>query len=151
MRLRPLIPGLLLIGVCGSLMAQEGGQESTIYDDTIKAVHVEELKNYPSLPRQANIQGVVIIKAKFDSQGNVVSSEALSGHKLLVPEAISNSLKWRFEPNAVNQVIIVYDFRLEGVCSTSPPTPACIKFTFRFPNLATITAKRFPVNTESRY
>jgi TonB family protein len=136
-----LLVTLLLIAI--PLMGQEICKEEAVEESDIKATHVEEVK-YPPLPRQARIQGVVVIRAKLDDEGNVVSSSAISGHPLFVKDCLSNVLKWKFEPNASKQVVIVYDFKLEGACEWSSP---CLStFSFRKPNFATITGPAPMVN-----
>lgn len=127
---------------CGCLLAQQpASEERTVFDESIAPVHVEELP-YPPLARMARIQGVVVIRAKLDSQGRVASSVALSGRKILINDCLENSKKWRFQPTPENVAVIVYDFRLEGSCYFD--LPCLSQFTFRPPNLATIK-KGFPV------
>ena len=120
------------------LFGQEVYKDEAVDDSDIKATHIEEIK-YPPLPRQARIQGIVVVRAKLDDEGNVVSSSAISGHPLLVKDCLSNVLKWKFEPNASKQVVIVYNFQLDPKVCESSPCPST--FSFRKPNLATITAQ----------
>jgi outer membrane biosynthesis protein TonB len=138
MRPRALIPSLLFIGVCSWLMAQqEGRNEGPVYDNAIKPVHVEELE-YPRLAEMARVRGVVVVKAKLDSEGKVISSLAVSGNEVLIPACIANSMKWRFQPNAENAAVIIYNFDFDDrACESYSKCPS--QFTFRKPNIATIT------------
>ena len=75
---------LLMIGACSCLMAQQpGSDDGTVLDDTIKPLHFEELK-YAPLARQARLEGIVVVWATLDSQGNVASAVAISGSKGLI-------------------------------------------------------------------
>jgi hypothetical protein len=112
-------------------------QQPPVLDETIKPMREEPLE-YPPLARMASIQGLVVVRAELDGRGEVFSSTAVSGNKILIPVCLSNSLKWRFEPNAANEVVIIYDFRLQGACYFGSPCES--QFTFRPPNVATITS-----------
>jgi len=75
--------------------------------------------SYPALARSARIQGVVVVRAKLDSQGKVVDAVGVSGSELLLPSSLENVKKWRFEPNARKSTIVVYNFTIiEGRCSS---------------------------------
>jgi len=132
-----LLLSLLTVMSGNLLTAQEPPQEEPIYSEEIRPVHVEKLE-YRPLARQARVQGVVVVRAKLDDQGNVISSAAISGHKLLIPEALENAKKWKFLPNAKSEVIIVYNFGIdEGLCDFYD-LPCSSYFTFRPPNLAIV-------------
>ncbi|SRR6266581_6082296 len=96
--------------VFGCLGRQE---DRLVRDEEVKVLHWEELA-YPSVARDARVPGVVVVRSQLDDAGNVTSSAAVSGNKLLVPDSLSNSKKWRFQPNSRKSAIIVYDFRLDG-------------------------------------
>src|SRR5512138_440496 len=105
----------ILIRVFICLMALESArtsaaQDSVVLDETLKAQYFEEL-NYPLSARLKHIQGVVVVKVKFDDSGRVVSSVAVSGAKELIPDCLSNAKKWRFQPTPDKTAIIVYQFR----------------------------------------
>jgi hypothetical protein len=128
-------------GFGGPLALHQETTTTPILDESIRAVHAESLE-FPPLARQANRQGIVVVRAKLDKAGHVVSSVAVSGDKLLIPACLSNSMKWRFQPNSSNEVVIAYDFRIEGSC-LSPPCGSL--FNFRPPNIAIIIAPTLPV------
>jgi TonB family protein len=57
---------------------------------------------YPSLARQARIQGSVRLHAILAKDGTVKSLEVLSGHPLLIQAAIDAVRKWRYAPTLVS-------------------------------------------------
>ena len=57
---------------------------------------------YPSLARQARIQGVVRLEAVIGEDGAIRELRALSGHPLLVPAALSAVKQWRYRPTLLN-------------------------------------------------
>lgn len=140
---------ILIILHCsyGTLVAQDKQTfGKPILDESIEVLHAEAL-DYPTLARQARVQGIVVIHANLDASGRVVSTSAVSGSKALIQVCLSNSTKWQFKPNQPNEAVIIYDFRLEGVCML----PSCNRsfFSFRPPNVALITATPPAVETVS--
>lgn len=73
---------------------------------------------YPPLARQTHMQGVVIIDAIVDEQGNVVEAKVVSGPPLLIQSALDAVRKWRYQPTYLNdqpvpvQLNVVVTFRL---------------------------------------
>jgi protein TonB len=57
---------------------------------------------YPALARQAHLSGTVVINAVIDEHGNVVQARVVSGHPLLVSEALKAVLQWKYEPTTLN-------------------------------------------------
>ena len=70
----------------------------------MKAPHVifAPQPEYPTLAKQARIQGVVQIEAIIDERGNVVQMKAVSGSGLLIPAAMRAVAQWRYEPTYLN-------------------------------------------------
>lgn len=138
MTLRILVLGMLVMVLgLGRIMAQQKAEEDPVYDKMIRPVHVERLE-YPPLARQARIQGIVVVRARIDTEGNVVSAVAISGHELLIPACLENSMKWRFRPNPNSVVVIIYDFGIDRSVCGVPGWPCTKSFTFRPPNIAVI-------------
>ncbi len=109
--------------------------EEPISDENIKLVSFEDL-SYPALAANTRVQGVVVIRAKLDADGNVEAGSPLSGSKLLIPDCLSNIKKWKFKPNPQRSVVIVYDFKIEdGACHDRSRS----LFLLIHPNLASIT------------
>lgn len=124
--------GLLTLLVCSyHAFAQE---DNTVLDRPGVVKSSAEMR-YPPMARQARIQGDVVVRIKLDDAGQVVSAKALSGAKLLIDDAVSNSKKWRFLPNSGDTVVVIYEFRIiEGKCDVAKS-----HFVFREPNIATVT------------
>jgi periplasmic protein TonB len=53
---------------------------------------------YPPLARAAQIQGVVVIDAVINQQGEVFEARAVSGPGLLIPAALKAVIQWKYEP-----------------------------------------------------
>ena len=73
---------------------------------------------YPPLAKQTHLQGVVIIDAIVDEQGNVVEAKIVSGPPLLIQSALDAVKKWKYEPTYLNdqpvpvQLNVTVNFRL---------------------------------------
>jgi protein TonB len=80
----------------------------------IVQVHPE----YPTLAKQAHIQGQVQIDAVLDEQGNVIEMKIVSGPPLLYQAALDALKKWKYEPTYLNdqpiavQMIVTVTFVL---------------------------------------
>ncbi len=57
---------------------------------------------YPVLAKQTHMQGVVIIDAVVDEQGNVVEAKIRSGPPLLLQSALDAVRQWKYEPTYLN-------------------------------------------------
>jgi hypothetical protein len=91
----------------------------------------------------ARVQGIVVVKVKFEEDGRVSSAFAISGNKALIPDTLSNARKWRFAPNSQKSVVIVYDFRLtDGACHDNSHS----LFQLIHQNFASITACNAVIN-----
>jgi hypothetical protein len=102
--------------------------------------------DYPLAARFTHTQGVVVVRARLDGDGKPVSAEALYGTKALVTECVSNAKKWHFRATGTSgSAIIVYEFRIEGLCHSPCPS----QFLFKPPNLAVITIGDPVVETEA--
>src|SRR2546429_31602 len=73
---------------------------------------------YPTLARQAHIQGQVQIDAILDEQGNVIDMKVVSGPPLLYQAALDALKKWRYEPTYLNdqpiavEMMVMISFQL---------------------------------------
>jgi len=57
---------------------------------------------YPSLARQARIQGSVVLQAVISREGMIEKLQVLSGHPMLVQAAIDAVRQWRYRPYVLN-------------------------------------------------
>lgn len=53
---------------------------------------------YPTLAKQARVQGDVVISAVIDAQGSIVELKVVSGPPLLYQAALNAVRQWKFEP-----------------------------------------------------
>lgn len=74
--------------------------------------------DYPRLARMAHVEGPVVVRALVARSGEVISTRALSGPRLLRTAAAHDVLRWRYRPYAVNgrptevTTVVTVDFRL---------------------------------------
>lgn len=57
---------------------------------------------YPTLARQARVQGEVVLKAIISTNGEIQDLQLVSGHPMLVPAAIAAVREWRYKPYLLN-------------------------------------------------
>jgi TonB family protein len=53
---------------------------------------------YPSLARQAHIQGAVVLDVDISKDGTIEGIRAVSGHPMLIPAAIDAVKQWHYKP-----------------------------------------------------
>jgi periplasmic protein TonB len=57
---------------------------------------------YPAVAKAAHVEGLVVIDAIIDEQGNVVQAKVVEGPPLLVAAALDAVAKWKYEPTYLN-------------------------------------------------
>lgn len=57
---------------------------------------------YPELARRARIQGIVLLQAIVDEEGNVTELKVLSGHPLLRQSAVEAVRQWKYTPTLLS-------------------------------------------------
>jgi len=57
---------------------------------------------YPTLARAARVQGDVVLSAIISTNGEIQNLQLVSGHPMLVPEAIAAVKQWRYKPYLLN-------------------------------------------------
>jgi TonB family protein len=91
-------------GVAGGVT---GAQELKKFEgDAVRAVGdiqppkliKEVFPKYPEVGRQARVEGIVILEAKVDEQGNVIDARVLRSIPLLDQAAIDAVKQWKYEP-----------------------------------------------------
>ena len=145
LRFRVLLSVVLFLFCCRLIPAQEpkdkdcaAGQEqkADATDGAVKFLTFEGM-HYPPLAATARISGKVTLRVTLADDGAVASASVVSGHPMLVQEALSNVRKWRFKPASAKEATMVYDFQLgKNAC---PQGLRVSSFAFELPNLVTIT------------
>lgn len=120
-------------------------QESVVLNESIKPVFFEPMV-YPLAARLQRVQGVVVIRVMLGDGGKVVAATAISGAKSLLVDCVSNAEKWRFQQTGERCAVIVYYFKIEGLCNLPCPS----RFRFEPPNLAVITMEEPVVDHAGR-
>jgi TonB family protein len=125
---------VLLLCISSYLFAQNSPDRKPVNDEDITVRSFEEM-NYPSVARAAHREGVVVIRVELNDNGLPTSASAVSGPKMLIPDALANAKKWNFRVNSERAAVIIYDFRLvEGKCDPGRNR----LFVFRSPNVASV-------------
>jgi len=57
---------------------------------------------YPTLAKQARVQGEVVLSAVISVNGEIQNLQLISGHPMLVPNAITAVKQWRYKPYLLN-------------------------------------------------
>ena len=57
---------------------------------------------YPAVARAAHIEGLVVIDAMIDEEGNVVQAKVVEGPPLLIAAALEAVATWRYQPTYLN-------------------------------------------------
>jgi protein TonB len=76
---------------------------------------------YPRLAQQARIQGVVVLTAIIDKDGNIQNLRLVSGHPMLASAAIDAVKQWRYKPFLLGgqpvevETTVTVNFRLDAV------------------------------------
>ena len=68
----------------------------------LKRVDVKPV--YPPLAQESRVQGVVILEAMIDPEGNVADAKVLRGQPLLNDAAVEAVRQWRYTPTLLNGV-----------------------------------------------
>jgi len=105
------IPGGQLGGVIGGIVSSTSSvatvpnltkptpQRVRITQGVSKGLLIYRIEpTYPPVARQARIQGVVVLTAVIDRDGNIQNLQVVSGHPMLAPAAIEAVKQWRYKP-----------------------------------------------------
>jgi len=91
---------------------------------------------YPPLARMAKITGTIEVRFTVKG-GEVVATEAKSGHPFLVSATTENIKTWHFPPEANGTFTATFVYRLEG---DETPTMQNPKIEMQLPTFVRITA-----------
>jgi hypothetical protein len=98
-----------------------------------------DLPGYPALAKTARITGTVQMRVIVDN-GEVVGTETISGHPLLVTTTIDNIKSWKFDKTVRTTFATTFIYRLDGE-SERTREPSNPTLELELPSLAKITAK----------
>ena len=128
------VPGGQLGGVIGSIISESSRLAAVpklskpaptvrrvrVSQGVTKGMVVYRIEpTYPPLARQARIQGVVVLPAMIDKDGNLQNLQLVSGHPMLAPAAIDAVKHWRYKPFLLNgqpvevETTVTVNFRME--------------------------------------
>jgi len=119
------VPGGILGGILGGEAKKPGPPSSEPPSATGKRIYrvggnilrprqiVTTRPEYPIIARNAKIQGVVVVDAVIDENGDVVDLHAVSGPPLLISAALKCVAQWKFEPTHLNGAPISVALRVE--------------------------------------
>jgi periplasmic protein TonB len=108
------IPGGQLGGVIGGIISSSNHlnvpklvkatpQRVRISQGVTSGMLVHKVEpEYPTLARQARIQGQVVLSAIISKEGTIENLQVVSGHPLLAPAAIDAVKQWRYRPYLLN-------------------------------------------------
>jgi TonB family protein len=68
---------------------------------------------YPDEAKDAHIQGVVLLRAIIDKEGNVANLQLVSGHPMLAPAAIEAVKQWKYRPYLLNGTPIEVETQIQ--------------------------------------
>jgi TonB family protein len=96
--------------VSGVVTNSPGDQPSSAFPERVRVSTGVEQRllvtkvnpTYPPDARDQRIQGVVLLQATIDKEGNVASLQLISGHPLLAPAAIEAVKQWKYRPYLLN-------------------------------------------------
>jgi TonB family protein len=70
--------------------------------NTLESIPKSSESSYPSLSRQMNVQGSVLLRALVGADGGIRDLRVLSGPPILVSAALEAARQWRFKPYLQN-------------------------------------------------
>ena len=57
---------------------------------------------YPPLAKQARVQGTVVLSAIISKEGNIAQLKVMSGHPMLIQNALDAVRQWKYKPYVLN-------------------------------------------------
>jgi hypothetical protein len=128
-----LLPCLLIL-YAAPAADQHTIEDGPVLNENVEALHFERMA-YPIGAKLTHLEGMVVLRASVDAQGRVSAVAPLSGPRALLSETEENLKKWTFSRPRRANVIVVYWFRLRGLCELPCPSG----FEFYPPNLVVVT------------
>jgi TonB family protein len=113
------IPGDHAAGVLGVVSSTPGNAPNGATRVRVSAAVAQGLlltKVQPQYPRDAkdqHIQGVVVLRAVIDKEGNVANVQLITGPQELAPAAIEAVKQWKYRPYLLNGTPIEVDTQVQ--------------------------------------
>ena len=97
--------------------SQEAGEiPIQVPPDSIPTLIVRKVAPvYPSLARQARIQGTVILKIVISKDGDVRDLQLVSGHPMLAQAAIEAVRHWKYQPYTKDGEVVEVSTRVRVI------------------------------------
>lgn len=115
------VPGGVLGGIVGGLPDAPVAAPVRVGGDIKPPKKIQDANPlYPDIARQARVQGIVILEAIIDPQGNVTNVRVLRSIPLLDQSAVEAVRRWKYEPTLLNGVpvpivmTVTVNFSLQG-------------------------------------
>lgn len=124
------IPGGQLGGVIGGIVNATNAavpkfvpvvpQRVRISQGVTRGLLIQKVEpQYPTLARAARVQGEVVLSAVIDTNGQITNLQLVSGHPMLVPNAISAVKQWRYKPYLLNGAPVEVETTITVIFSLS--------------------------------
>jgi TonB family protein len=68
---------------------------------------------YPLIARKAHVEGIVVIDAVIDENGNVTQAHVVSGPALLFQSALAAVVQWKYQPTYLNGQPVPLELQVE--------------------------------------
>lgn len=96
------VEGGVVGGVAGGAVQFEGGAVRAVGKVQPPKLVMSVQPVYPKIAKQAHVEGVVILEAKTDEQGDVIETRVLRSIPLLDQAAIDAVRRWKYEPLVID-------------------------------------------------
>jgi protein TonB len=124
------IPGGQLGGVIGGIVSATNAavpkfvpvtpQRVRISQGVTRGLLIQKVEpQYPPLARAARVQGEVVLSAIIDANGQITNLQLVSGHPMLVPNAIAAVRQWRYKPYLLNGAPVEVETTITVIFSLS--------------------------------
>jgi protein TonB len=107
------------VGSLRTISFHEDPMRVRVSEAVSKALLIKRVEpHYPDRARQNRLQGLVVLKALIDANGEVRDLTLVSGHPFLAPAAAEAVKDWKYKPYLLNgqavevETQVVVNFRL---------------------------------------
>jgi len=109
------IPGGMSTGVVGTVSnAPNGAKRVRVSSGVAQGLLLAKVApQYPPDAREQHIQGVVVLRALIDKEGNVASVQVITGPQELAPAAIEAVKQWKYKPYLLNGTPVEVDTQIQ--------------------------------------